>query len=137
MRCRFEVEGKIKGKGRPRFANVGRYVKTYTPQDTAVYENLIKLQFKMSCGEFYSELPLMMNITAIHGIPKSESKKNRVRMLSNEIRPAKKPDSDNIAKIICDSLNKVAYNDDTQVIELHIKKIYGEIEKIIVEIEEV
>ena len=137
MNCRFEVEGKIKGKGRPRFSKFGKYVKTYTPEDTVSYENLIKLQFKMSCGNWYSELPLRMKITAIHGLVKSASKKSQAKMLSGEIKPTKKPDADNIVKIICDALNNIAYKDDTQVVDLQVKKIYGETEKVIVEIEEI
>ena len=136
MNCQFEIEGKIKGKGRPRFASYGRYVKTYTPADTASYENLIKLQFRYCCGDWYSESPLKMKITAIHGIVKSATKKDRSRMLSGELKPTKKPDADNIVKIICDALNGIAYKDDTQVVELEIKKVYGEVEKVIVEIEE-
>lgn len=136
MNCSFEIEGKIKGKGRPRFTNYGRFVKTYTPKETASYENLIKLQFKISCGDWYSELPLKMKITAVHGIVKSASKKDRARMLDGELKPTKKPDADNIVKIICDALNGVAYKDDTQVVELEIKKVYGELEKVVVEIEE-
>ena len=122
MNCCFEIEGKIKGKGRPRFSHYGKFVKAYTPADTASYENLIKLQFRISCGDWFSELPLKMKITAIHGIVKSATKK---------------PDADNIVKIICDALNGIAYKDDTQVVELEIKKVYGELEKVIVEIEEI
>ena len=136
MNCKFEIEGKIKGKGRPRFTSYGRFVKTYTPTETASYENLIKLQFKISCGDWYSELPLKMKITAIHGIVKSASKKDRAKMLDGDLKPTKKPDADNIVKIICDALNGVAYKDDTQVVELEIKKVYGELEKVVVEIEE-
>ena len=136
MNCKFEIEGKIKGKGRPRFTNYGRFVKTYTPKETASYENLIKLQFKISCGDWYSELPLKMKITAIHGIVKSASKKDRAKMLGGDLKPTKKPDADNIVKIICDALNGVAYKDDTQVVDLEIKKVYGELEKVVVEIEE-
>lgn len=135
--CQFTIEGKIKGKGRPRFSNYGGFVKTYTPIATASYENLIKLQFRLSCGEWYSEMPLKMKITAIHGIVKSASKKDKEKMLKGELKPTKKPDADNIVKIICDALNGIAYKDDTQVVDLEMKKIYGEMEKVIVEIEEI
>ena len=137
MNCCFEIEGKIKGKGRPRFAKYGNFVKAYTPKDTASYENLIKLQFRISCGDWYSELPLKMKITAIQGIIKSASKKDRAKMLSGELKPTKKPDADNIVKVICDALNGIAYKDDTQIVELDFKKVYGEMEKVIVEIEEI
>lgn len=136
-KCCFEVEGKIKGKGRPRFSKCGSFVKTYTPAETASYENLIKLQFKISCGDWYSEEPLKMKITAIHGIVKSATKKDKAKMLGGELKPTKKPDADNIVKIICDALNNIAYRDDTQVVELEFKKVYGELEKVIVEIEEI
>lgn len=38
-------------------------------------------------------------------------------MLAGEIRPTKKPDMDNVVKIIADSLNNLAYYDDTQIVE--------------------
>ncbi|MEQ2712194.1 RusA family crossover junction endodeoxyribonuclease, partial [Hominisplanchenecus faecis] len=39
---------------------------------------------------------------------------------------AKKPDSDNIAKVVLDALNGIAYHDDTQIIKLTITKAYKE-----------
>ena len=137
MNCCFEIEGKIKGKGRPRFSSYGKFVKAYTPEQTATYENLIKLQFRITCGKWYSEQPLKMKITAVHGLIKSESKKKQAKMLNGEIKPTKKPDADNIVKIICDALNGIAYKDDTQVVDLTVRKIYGEVEKVVVEIEEI
>ncbi|XZN30187.1 RusA family crossover junction endodeoxyribonuclease [Clostridium perfringens] len=41
-------------------------------------------------------------------------------------KPTKKPDVDNIAKIILDSLNGVAYKDDSQIVDLRIIKSYTE-----------
>ena len=76
-----------------------------------------------------------MNITAIFGIPKSTTKKDKAKMLSGLILPAKIPDIDNITKSILDGLNKVLYKDDKQVIELSVKKKYGEEPCVIVEYE--
>ena len=56
-------------------------------------------------------------------------------MLACNISPTKKPDIDNIAKIILDALNKLAFNDDNQITKLNIEKIYSEEEKIYVKIE--
>lgn len=50
-------------------------------------------------------------------------------MIKGEIRPTKKPDLDNVAKIICDGLNKIAYEDDSQIIDLTVTKYYAEIPK--------
>lgn len=47
-------------------------------------------------------------------------------MLNGELLPAKKPDIDNIVKAVLDALNEVAYRDDTQVVELQVRKQYSE-----------
>lgn len=47
-------------------------------------------------------------------------------MLSGDIRPTKKPDMDNVIKIIADSLNKIAYRDDTQIVDCQVRKFYSE-----------
>ena len=57
-------------------------------------------------------------------------------MLNNAISPTKKPDIDNIAKIILDALNKLAFKDDNQITKLEIEKKYGTEEKISVKVEE-
>lgn len=57
--------------------------------------------------------------------PPKKSKKVVEDMLNGKILPTKKPDADNIAKIILDGLNKVAWEDDTQVVELMIVKRYA------------
>ena len=46
----------------------------------------------------------------------------------------KKPDVDNIGKSILDSLNGIAYQDDSQVSEVHVSKKYGRTAGVEVEI---
>ena len=57
---------------------------------------------------------------------KNKAKRVRELMLAGIIKPTKKPDIDNIAKIICDGLNGVAYKDDAQIIYLAVMKRYAE-----------
>ncbi len=45
-------------------------------------------------------------------------------MLAGQIKPAKKPDCDNIVKIVCDALNGFAYKDDAQVVLAQVAKEY-------------
>lgn len=59
-------------------------------------------------------------------IPKSTPKKLYQRMLENDVRPAKKPDIDNIIKSVADGLNNVAYIDDSQIIKITAEKFYSE-----------
>lgn len=138
MRVKFEIPGDPKGKGRPRFANAGKYVRTYTPDDTASYENLVKLMYKTQCknARFEDGSQLDMRIYSYLAIPKSVSKKKRQLMIDGKIRPTKKPDWDNIGKIIADSLNEIAYKDDSQIVDGMIRKFYAESPKVIVVIQE-
>ena len=58
--------------------------------------------------------------------------KEGVKMLHNEIRPTKKPDCDNIAKICLDALNGLAYVDDSQVVCLSVSKMYAKEPKVVI-----
>jgi Holliday junction resolvase RusA-like endonuclease len=118
--------GVPKGKGRPRFCrNTGHAI---TPKDTVNYETLVKMEYTQACGEqmFPDDAMLDMRIKAYYSIPKSASKKRHAAMLSGDIRPTKKPDMDNVIKIIADSLNKIAYRDDTQIVDCQVRKFYSE-----------
>ena len=131
----FEVLGKITGKGRPR-VNTQTAI-AYTPVRTKDYEELIKQYFVIKYrGVEPLEGRICVTIKAFIGVPKSVSKKEKLEMLAGSISPTKKPDIDNIAKIVLDALNKLAFNDDNQITKLNIEKIYAEEEKICVKIEE-
>lgn len=133
----FTVYGEPKGKGRPRVSvrkfkkpdgSDGTFSQAYTPKETVSYENLVKTEYRLQCGEFIfpDKKMLDMRIQAFYPIPKSASKKQRERMINHEVRPTKKPDSDNIIKIIADSLNKLAYHDDSQIVDVMFRKFYAE-----------
>ena len=134
MKYEFEVPGTIKGKGRPR---VNSYTGTvYTPTTTKDYEYLVEQYFLLKYPKFKPlEGRLSVSITAIFNIPKSTKKQDISKMLENTISPTKKPDIDNIVKIILDAMNKFAFKDDTQITKLSVEKIYGTEEKILVSIE--
>lgn len=129
----FEVFGEIVSKGRPRFTKTGR---TYTPKKTLEYEQAIKMAFR-SKYSYQSQKSLRIKIIAYFEIAKSHTKKNKNRMISNELQCTKKPDIDNVVKIVLDALNKVAYQDDTQVVELATLKRWSQSSKLAVYIEEI
>ena len=79
---------------------------------------------------------IKVQIKAYFAIPKNANKKQKEEMLKNSISPIKKPDIDNIAKIILDALNNLAFKDDNQITKIDIEKIYSEEEKVYVKIEE-
>ena len=133
-RVKFIVLGEPQGKGRPRFGArysqaAGRaFVNVRTPEKTVAYENLVKIEYGMQTQNFRFEdgSQLDMRIMAYYGIPKSASKKKKAAMIEGRIRPTKKPDMDNVVKIIADSLNQIAYKDDTQIVDCQCRKFYGE-----------
>ena len=113
MKYEFEVPGTIKGKGRPR---VNSYTcQVYTPTTTKDYEYLVEQYFLLKYPKFKPlEGRVEVNIKAVFAIPKSTKKQDTEKMLENIISPTKKPDIDNIVKIILDAMNKFAFKDDTQ-----------------------
>ena len=120
----FSIPGEPKGKDRPRFSRKGKFVKTYTPEETTNYEDHVRNEYRKAAhGQFFAG-EVHMEIDCYFSIPKSTSKKKTALMVSGEIRPTKKPDADNVAKIVADALNNVAYKDDTQIVELIVRRWY-------------
>lgn len=137
MEVRFTVFGDPQGKGRPRFSTVCGHVSTRTPDNTVVYENLVQTEYRLQSGvRFPDEAMLDVRIFAYYAIPKSVSKKKHQAMLDHKIRPTKKPDFDNIGKVICDALNKIAYRDDAQIVDAQVRKFYSDEPRVVVRIQE-
>ena len=138
MKVKFTVLGEPQGKGRPRFSRQGPYVRTYTPDKTASYENLIKVEYRRQCGTcfFPQGTPVDVRITAYYSIPQSVSKKKRQAMLEHTIRPVKKVDVDNLVKCYMDAANGVIFKDDVQVVDLQVRKFYSEQPRVVMTIQE-
>ena len=131
----FEVPGKIIGKGRPRLNSYTGQV--YTPTRTKDYENLVIQYFMLKYPRFTPfEGRVSVEITANFEVPKSAKKPEKELMLENKLNPLKKPDIDNIVKIILDAMNECAFKDDTQITKLAVEKKYAQTESIYVKIEE-
>lgn len=119
----FTVKGKPQGKGRPRYSRLNG--RMYTPQETEDYERLVGWEFKAAGGKCIPEgRYVRVYIEAFYEVPKSWSKKKKQEAMDLRIRPDKKPDADNIMKIIMDGLNGLAYDDDRQVIDAVCRKFY-------------
>jgi len=135
MIYKFEIQERAIGKERPRVnRNTGA---VYTPTKTASFEEKVKWAFKgkYNIAEKPSEKPFKAKIVAVFKPAESLSKKKKEELLY-KVSYTNRPDVDNIAKIILDSLNGLAYKDDSQVTALLVLKDYGTENKIIVELEE-
>lgn len=132
MIIKFTVPGKPFGKQRPRVAVRGSFARAYTPKETVNYENLVKICYQQESQgyAFPDDTPLRIDITAYHEIPKSTSKRKREQMIHGDILPTKKPDFDNISKVICDSLNNIAYRDDSSIVKAVVCKKYAALPRV-------
>ena len=118
----FIVHREPKGKQRVRVTRSGH---AYTPNDTTTYEGIVRSEYQTQLGNakpFLGEVEV--DICAYFEIPKSWSKKKQALAKERDLRPTKKPDCDNVAKMICDALNGLAYKDDAQVVSLRVYKYY-------------
>ena len=125
----FTVPGKPIAKGRPRFGN-GR---AFTPQTTVTAEAVIKLAAMEHFAEPISG-PVRVSVTAYFSLPQSWPKTRRATLIG---RPhTQRPDADNIVKTVTDALNGVAYDDDGQISELRVRKLWAEHAETVVLVQE-
>ncbi len=136
MKYNFEIKEKAIVKERPRYNPKTKRI--YTPTKTASFEEKVKWAFKAKYNvkTELSTRPFKAKIIAVFEPAASLSKKKKEELLF-KIDYTKKPDADNIAKIVLDSLNGLAYKDDSQVSALLVLKDYGTENKVIVELEEI
>ena len=133
-KIKFTVEGEPVAKARPRlrYGNLG----AYTPQKTIDYEELVRTEYIRQVKEYRSKPAFEQNecvklvVDAYYAIPKNEGKKKILYMLSKIIRPVKKPDWDNVGKIVSDALNKLAFYDDQQIVSATVNKYYSKTPRI-------
>lgn len=122
MTSHINIPGKLVSKQRPKFSRKDGIIRTYTPEKTVNYENWVKMCW-MNSGQEKMQGNIIAVIVARFMIPQSFSKKKRNEL--NEKPCPKKPDCDNIAKSILDALNGIAYDDDAQIVELSVSKVYS------------
>jgi len=123
----FEIPGQPQGKARARTVRMKNgFSHSYIPEKTVNYESAIVLAFLAVAGSDHIpvDYELAMTIDAFYQIPPSKPKKKQALMRDNLIRPTTKPDADNLAKLVCDACNKIAYTDDTRIVDLRIRKWY-------------
>jgi len=120
------IKGKPIAKKRPRFARVGKFVRTYNQQETEegrwLWEALPQIPEVL-------DGPVKMECEFVFERPKSHFGTGRN---SGKLKPSapdfhvQKPDADNCLKFLKDCLNKQAYNDDCQVVDERAVKRWAE-----------
>lgn len=123
------------GKGRPRFVkSTGR---AFTPERTVRFEDRLSIAAQMAMdGRPPLEGPLEVEVEIRMPVPISKPKRWRDHALSGVIRPTKKPDADNFAKML-DAGNMIVWIDDAQIVKLTVTKIYHEAPAFVARVREI
>ena len=106
------VKGKVRGKARPRKGKHG----FYTPNDTKSYEESIKREYIKQCNKKLDG-PVEF-ILYIYKTKAKFTKKEKALIEEDKCWCITKPDADNVAKLVLDALNGIAYKDDNQVAKI-------------------
>lgn len=122
----ISLQGAPQGKGRARAFVRGDRIGHYTPEKTRTYEGMIRTAAMDAIGDrpVFDE-PVEFVLRAVFAVPASWSKRKQQQAIVGEIKPAKKPDLDNIAKAWNDALNGVVYRDDALIVRQVLEKRYG------------
>lgn len=112
-------------QGRPRIVSINGHASAYDPhrKEKELFRRNVKANLQaanpFSCA-------ISIEITFCLPIPKSytATKKNLARW--NALPHTKKGDIDNYCKFLLDSLNGIAYEDDSQIVSLISKKVYSD-----------
>ena len=130
----FTISGQPIAKGRPKFTKRGF---AYTPDKTREYEEWVKWEFTNQIKEQPYENPVEMNIKFYIEIPKSYPKQKQKKLEEETTYRGKKPDLDNLIKAVTDSINGLAYVDDSLIVKIKAEKFYGKTPRTEVEIKQV
>jgi Holliday junction resolvase RusA-like endonuclease len=122
----FTVYGIPVPKARPRFRRIGKFVSTYTAPKTKTYEDQVRDAARLAMGSTEPlETPVSVYFYLSVPVPASYSKKRTQACLSGEEKPIKKPDLTNVGKSLEDGMNGIVYKDDSQIVNLHMTKVYS------------
>lgn len=131
---KFTVPGSPVPKGRARaFVRNGK-IAHYTPEETARYEDIVRAEANKMMWACVADGPVSVKIKLFIKIPASFNKKKKDEARNGEIRPTSRPDIDNYIKAICDAMNGIVYNDDSQVVKMTAEKYYSELPRAEVEV---
>lgn len=111
-----------------------RFARGIAYDPSSKYRKAIEWQMKHYAPKTPLGGALDVDITFVFAVPKSTSGVRKRQMINHVIHHIKKPDADNCAYLITNAMKKIFYDDDSQIIDLHVHKRYGEVAQTVVRI---
>ena len=97
----------------------------YDPKKVRDYKKYVAWETKRQWKKEPLQGAVKIKIDIYRDIQKTESKKNKKLKDEGVIRPTVKSDLDNYLKAVLDAMNKIAYVDDSQIVEINARKFYS------------
>jgi Holliday junction resolvase RusA-like endonuclease len=131
MQIMFTIYGEPVAMGRPSFSTRGKFPVAFTPEKTKNYESDVGMMAKAAMGSSNPlEGALEAFIYVTFAVPDSYSKKRTEACLSDFEKHTKRPDLDNVIKCVIDGMDKIVFENDSQITSIHATKVYGEVAKV-------
>ena len=112
-------------QGRPRAYSLNGKARVYSPQKNRTYKEVVQIFAMQSMkNKKATAMPLHVTISFFLEIPKSWTKEKKLAATVGKILPTSRPDIDNYIKAIFDSLNGIAFADDSQIVSMNAVKLY-------------
>ena len=123
MAISFTVPGEPVPQPRPRVSTHGGFARAYVPAKHPVhaYRDAVATAARAAGAGVHGE-PVSVVIDFVWERPKSHMRKSGMKP---DAPALPRPDLDNTTKAVLDSLNGVAWEDDSQVQRLVVEKSYG------------
>lgn len=119
----LEIDVRPFPKERPRLS--GRRI-VYTPYKTRNFENRIAYEWKKKYKDLILKNAVKLDLLFCFKKAKSCKKDYHTQ----------RPDIDNLEKAILDGLNRTAFVDDCQVVEMKSQKVFSDVDKIVITVTE-
>lgn len=119
----IHIPGEAQGMQRPRMSRNGH---VYTPEKSrnqTAYVRTLAAQEMMGREVFHGAVKMVMRTVLVPAA--SWPKRRKEAALRGEIWPCRKPDLDNVEKLLLDAFNGIVWNDDKQVCRVEKEKRYG------------
>ena len=120
----FTIEGRPKPKQSTRLSSRFGVKRFHSDKKVKSYESSAQMIIKTKFREAMIKEPVKLEVKAYFGIPKNTKKSEKISLI-NAPYP-KKPDGDNLLKMICDILKGIVIEDDNLITSKSIDKLYGE-----------